>query len=223
MNIITLKNIKKPTYIMREAINQLKSNIEFSGGEVKTILVTSCGPNEGKSLVSFELARSYAEEGKQTCYVDADLRKSVFTTRYQVQSEERIAGLSNILSGTPDAISAICKTNIENLDVIPAGRLSPDPSTLFKSARMDQLMELLMEHYDYVIVDIAPLGAVIDAAIVAPKCDGTLMVVAHHETSARVAKTVKKQLEMANARILGVVFNKVPANNDKYYYYYGEK
>lgn len=223
MNNIVLKNIKQPTYLMREAINQLKTNIEFSGGDVKTILITSCGPNEGKSTVSFELARSLAEEGKNVCYVDADLRKTVFNTRYQVQTEQQIIGLSHILSRIPYVADAICKTNIANLDVILAGHMSPDPSALFKGQRMDQLMNLLKEHYDFAIIDIAPLGAVIDAAIVAPKCDGTLLVVANNETSARVAQKVKSQLELANARILGVVLNKVQVANDKYYYYYGEK
>lgn len=223
MNNITLNNIKEPSYLVREAINQLKTNIEFSGDDINTLLVTSSGPNEGKSTIAFELAKSFAEEGKHVCYVDADLRKSVFNTRYQIKAEQQITGLSNILSRSPNASDAICKTNLPNLFVILSGHLSPDPTTLFKGERMSQLLTLLKEHFDYAIIDIAPLGAVIDAAVVAPKCDGTLLVVANNETSARVARRVKKQLEMANARILGVVFNKVEVSNNKYYYYYGEK
>lgn len=222
MNTLHLQKLKQPSYLFREALNQLKSNIEFSGGDVQTILITSVNPNEGKSLISFELARSFAEEGKQVCYVDADLRKSVFTTRYQVVSDEKFAGLSSLLSKTPGAAASICKTNISNLDVIPAGRITPDPSALFKTDRMNQLLGFLKDHYDYVIIDIAPLGVVIDAAIVAPKCDGTVIVVANNITSARAAKRIKLQLEMANARILGVVFNKATVNKDKYYHYYGE-
>lgn len=223
MNSIILRNIKEPTYLMKEAMNQLKSNIEFSGGDVQTIMITSCGPDEGKSTLSFELARSFANDGKKVCFVDADLRKSVFNIRYQVQTEQRITGLSDILSRTPSTTDAICTTNTPNLHVILAGHLTPNPTALLKMDRMEHLLDLLKQHYDYIIVDIAPLGAVIDAALVAPKCDGTLLVVANNETSARTAKKVKNQLEMANARILGVVFNKAEVTNNKYYYYYGEK
>lgn len=222
MNSIEIRNLNEPSYLIREAINQLKTNIEFAGSDIKSVLITSCAPNEGKSTVAFELSRSFANEGKKVCYVDGDLRKSVFNTRYHVVSREMISGLSGALSKDYTAGNSVNNTNIPNLDVITSGRRVPDPTALFKSERMDLLLDVVRKHYDIVIIDSPPLGSVIDAAILAPKCDGTVLVVESNGTSGRMAQKVVRQLEMANANILGVVINKAPTENKKYYYYYGE-
>lgn len=225
MNTIKFGNLNEPTYLMREAINQLKTNIGFVGTDIKTIMITSSAPNEGKTTVAFELARSLAAENNKVCYVDADLRKSVFTTRYQITSDERRFGLSYILAKEAGSAEPISKTNIPNLDVIVAGAHVPDPTVLLNSERMEKLLEILRDYYDYVLIDTAPLGSVIDAAILAPRCDGTILVVESGGTSRRAAQRVVKQLEIADANILGVVFNKAVTEHKKYYKYskyYGE-
>ena len=220
MNSVEIKNLPELTYTMREAMNQLKVNIEFTGEDVKTILVTSCNPNEGKSTVAFQLACSMARDDKKVCYMDADIRKSVFNIRYKVISAGKITGLAHLLSG--DVSEIVHTTNVKNLDLVLAGQNIPDPTMLFKSKRFDMLIEVLRNHYDYVIIDTAPLGAVIDAAIIAPKCDGTVLVIEDKSTSGRQAQKVVKQLELANANMLGVVLNKTAFEHKKYYYYYSE-
>lgn len=222
MNSIEIRNLNEPSYLIRESINQLKTNIQFTGSDVATIMITSCAPNEGKSTIAFELARSFAKEGKMVCYVDADLRKSVFNTRYQISGSSQLTGLSHILAEDPSTSESVNASNIPHLFVIPAGRHVPDPTALFKSENMDRLLEILKEYYDYVIIDTPPLGSVIDAAIIAPKCDGTVIVVESNATSGRMAQKVVKQLDMAQANILGVVVNKAAVEKDKYYRYYGD-
>lgn len=220
MKSVEIRNLTELSYTMREAMNQLKANIEFSGDDVKIILITSCNPNEGKSTVAFELACSMARDGKKVCYMDADIRKSVFNIRYKVVSDGKIIGLAHLL--TCEVSEIVHTTNVQGLDVVLAGQNVPDPTMLFKNKRFDILLDALRNHYDYVIIDTAPLGAVIDAAILAPKCDGTLLIIEDNSTSGRQAQKVVKQLELANANILGVVLNKTSIEHKKYYYYYSE-
>ena len=221
MTYATISNLREPSYLRREAINELKTNIEFSGDNIKSLLFTSCAPNEGKTTVSFDLAKSLAIEGKTVCFLDADLRKSVFTSRFRIDSRDGMRGLTHMLTRENEFGDPICKTNIPGLDVIFAGRVVQDPTAMLKSNRMDVVLSTLRGHYDYLIIDIAPLGSVIDAAILAPKCDGTVLVVADNETSGRDARRVVEQLKRAGANILGVVMNKVPIKRaDKYNYYY---
>lgn len=223
MHTIKLENVKEPTYLRRESINQLRTNIRFVGNDIKTILVTSSGPDEGKSTVAFDLSRSLAEEGKKVCFVDADLRKSTFNVRYKVSSDDHKFGLSHILAEDPETRNSVSKTNIDNLDIITTGANVADPTFLFNSERMNTLLTVLRRYYDYTIIDTAPLGPVIDAAILAPKCDGTILVVEYDKTSRRAAQKVVKQLRIADANILGVVLNKSVVKNNKSYYYYNDK
>ena len=109
------------------------------------------------------------------------------------------------------------------MDIILSGPLSPNPTALFSEKMFDVLLKTLRASYDFVIIDTPPLGAVIDAAVIAPKCDGAIIVLEANATNSRAAINVKKQLEMAGSNILGVVLNKVPVKSGNYYYkYYGE-
>lgn len=220
---IIFNGLEEPEYGKREAFNSLRTNLQFCGADLKTILFTSCGPNEGKSTVTFELARSVAENGKKVILVDADLRKSVMLSRYKAQAmQKRVGGLSHYLSGQAEISDIICNTNVPDFDVILTGPLSPNPTELLSGKRFTDLMELLRVTYDMVIIDSPPLGSVIDAAVIAPHCDGAVMVIESNVTSHRMAVNVKKQLEMADCKILGAVLNKVKVEKSKYYKYYGE-
>ena len=119
-------------YFIREAFNTLRTNILFSGRDIKTIIITSCIAHEGKSTVSFELCRSLAEGGKRVLFVDADLRKSVLATR--ITKERGITGLSQLLSGQIGVDDAIYGANVPNLDIIFAGPYPPNPTELVGSA-----------------------------------------------------------------------------------------
>lgn len=204
----------------KEAFKTLRTNIEFSGSDVKAVCLTSCTPNEGKSNTSFELARSFAENGKKVLLVDADLRKSVMRQRHK-KGRVRF-GLSNYLVGRTPLEDVICMTNIGNLYMIFSGPVPPNPSELLGNRRFEAMMEDARSKYDMIIVDTPPLGSVIDTAVVAKYCDGAVLVIESGAISRRFARKVKEQLEVTNCKILGAVLNKVALGGKSYYgKYYG--
>ena len=226
MNKIILNDIDELKYGRREAINSLKTNLKFAGTDVKVVAFTSCNPNEGKSTTCFDLAKAFADSGQKVLLVDADMRKTVMLQRYRIDNQgQKVGGLTHYLSGQVTFDNIITSTNITNLYMVLAGPLSPNPAELLGGGKFDDLISACRKVFDMVIIDTPPLGAVIDAAIIAPKCDGAVIVAEANETSARVAIGVKKQLEMTGCRILGCVLNKVPSSGNAYKYkyrYYGE-
>lgn len=207
-------------YRTNEAYKTLRTNIQFCGDDVKVITFTSCTPNEGKSMVSFNLAVSFAEIGKKVILVDADLRKSLLTGRYKVG--EITYGLSHYLSGQQAMDEVLYGTDIDNMDIIFAGSPCPNPAELLNHNRFASLISILREIYDYVIIDTPPLGAVIDSAVVAKMSDGAIIVIEAYAVSYRFTQNVKEQLEKSNCRILGAVLNKVPIDHKgDYGRYYG--
>lgn len=222
-NKIVFHNLEELNYGRREAFNSLQTNLQFCGADLKTLVFTSCCPNEGKSTVTFELARSMAENGKKVVLVDADLRKSVMLGRYKAQAmQKRVAGLSHYLSKQAKINDILCETSIPGFHVILTGPLSPNPTELLSGPLFAELLELLRVSYDMVIIDSPPLGSVIDAAVIAPHCDGAVLIIESNATSHRMAVNVKKQLEMADCKILGAVLNKVKLEKTRYYKYYKE-
>lgn len=216
---ITLRFDKKDDYRTREAYKTLRTNIEFSGSDIKTIAITSCTPNEGKSSVAMELARAFAEAGKKTILVDADLRKSVLVGRYKTGAVRH--GLTHALIGRESLETVMCMTNVQNLYIIFSGPVPPNPSELLGGTKFQETIRKLREQFDYVIVDTPPLGSVIDAAVAARNCDGTILVIENNAISYRFAQRVKDQLDKSESRILGVVLNKVDMNTRGYYGHYG--
>lgn len=210
-----------------EAIKMLRANIQFSGYGMKAIAMTSCHANEGKSFVSFELAKSLAELGERTLYLDCDIRNSVAQARLGVT--EKLPGLSDFLVGKAQIGDILCKTDVPHLHMIFAGSLSPNPAELLSEDLFERLCDALKKNYDYIIMDTAPLGLVIDAAIIAKQCDGTIMVIKAGDTDRNQAQQVKARLEAANVRILGVVLNEAGGGHSGYgyggygEYGYGEK
>lgn len=220
MDKITFTKRKELDYRVNEAYKTLRTNIQFCGDDNKVIAITSCTPNEGKSSVSFNLAVSFAENGKKVILVDADLRKSVLIGRYKVGEVE--AGLTHYLSGQADVNSILLKTDIPNMDIIFSGSLCPNPAELLEHNRFQLLLQKLREQYDYVIVDTPPLGSVIDSAIVARIADGAILVIESNSISYRFAQNVKAQLDKSGCKILGAILNKIPMESKGYYgKYYG--
>ena len=215
-----LKNQEKEIY------RTLRTNVEFTGIENQVIAVTSCMPDDGKTTVSFQLAAAFAENGKKTLYIDADLRKSVFMNRYQVFGNPK--GLSHYLSGQNLLEDILYETNRDNLWIVPVGKFPSNPTELFGKERFEVMLGCLRKQFDYIIVDTAPLGSVIDAAVIAKKCDASMLVVAADQTSRGFVKSVISQLRAANPNFLGVVLNKIDVKNSGYYgkkygSYYGNK
>lgn len=221
-NRLIFNNLDKSEYRRQEAYNYLRNNLQFSGPDLKSFMLTSCEANTGKSTVSFELARSMAEAGKKVILVDADMRKSVMIKRYEIKvSGKRPRGLTHYLTKQATIDEIVFETNIPGMDVVLSGPASPNPTELLEGWLFDHLIDILEKRYDAVIVDTPPLGAVIDAAIMGPKCDGTILVLESEVTSYRAAQEVKKQMEVAGCKILGTILNKVTMDKSGYYGYYG--
>lgn len=223
METIELRNIRKHSYTKTESLRALKTNLQFCGDDVKTILFTSSIPDEGKSTVTFDLARSLTESGKSVLLIDTDMRKSVLAGRLRAKTLEKseIQGLSHYLSGQKKLTEVLYATQIPKLFMIFAGPSVPNPTEILEKKYFVELMEFAREQFDYVLIDCAPIGAAIDAAIVAKHCDGAVLVIAQGVANSRMISSVKKQLEASGVRILGAVLNKVKMENNHYGKYYG--
>ena len=186
----------------------------FCGKGIKTIAITSCNENDGKSTISSELAKSLSEAGYRTLLIDADMRKSVLI-KGKIAAK-MIEGLSEQLSGMCEKEDIIYKTQHEKFDVIFAGRFPPSPVELIGNGRFEQLLKELKEEYDYIIIDTPPLGIVIDAAVISSYCDGAMLVLAAGKTSRKLAVDVKKQLEQSGCKLLGAIVNEVKKPNKFY-------
>ncbi|HEV0145998.1 TPA: polysaccharide biosynthesis tyrosine autokinase CpsD [Streptococcus pneumoniae] len=204
-----------------EYYNALCTNIQLSGDKLKVISVTSVNPEEGKTTTSVNIARSFARAGYKTLLIDGDTRNSVMSGFFK--SREKITGLTEFLSGTADLSHGLCDTNIENLFVVQSGTVSPNPTALLQSKNFNDMIETLRKYFDYIIVDTAPIGIVIDAAIITQKCDASILVTATGEVNKRDVQKAKQQLEQTGKRFLGVVLNKLDISVDKYgvYGFYG--
>ncbi len=224
MNTVQLTSLKRHSNTLTESLRTLRTNIQFCGDDVKTILLTSALPDEGKSTVVMDLARSMAESDKRVLVIDTDMRKSLLIGRLKAQAAgpEKIYGLSNYLAGQQNIDKIFCSTNVPNLFMVFAGPSVPNPTELLEKEYFSKLMKFARENFDYVLVDCAPITAAIDAAIIGQQCDAALMVVAQGMASRKLLVSVKKQLEMAGVKIIGAVLNKVDMKKNNYYgKYYG--
>ncbi len=213
---------EKFSYYVKEAFKTLRTNFLFSGSEIKSVLITSCVKNEGKSTVSLELAKSLSLSEKKVLLIDADLRKSVLSTRY-TDNEGEVLGVSEYVSSQASLDDVLYATQYENLNIIFAGAVPPNPVELLGSSKFEALMKEMRERYDYIIVDAAPLGAVIDASVLSTFCDGAAIVISSGEIGYRFAKEVKTQLEKSNCKVLGAILNRVPTKSSSYYSRYYRK
>ncbi len=223
MESVSLGKVQEQGYTMKESLRALKTNIQFCGDDVKAILVTSSIPNEGKSTVTENLARSMTESGKRVLLIDTDMRKSVLIGRLRAKNAGggEIFGLSHFLSGQKQLDEVLYATDIPKLFLVFAGPSVPNPTEILEKKYFDELLSFGKEHFDYVLLDCAPLGAAIDAAVIAKHCDGAVIVVGQGMASGRMVNNTKKQLEMSGVRILGVVLNKVKMKKKGYGSYYG--
>lgn len=215
MNKITVNEEVSMSRREKEIFRMLRTNIEFTGVENRIIAVSSCTPNDGKSTVAYNLACAFAEAGKKTLMVDADLRKSVLLKRLQVEGE--LKGLSHLLSGQAVVGDIMYNTGKSNLYLMPPGIYPINPTELLGNERFQKLIAALRDVFEYVIIDTPPLGSVIDAAVVAKQCDGSILVLAANHTSRAEAIAVTEQMRSANPNILGVVLNKVEVKGSGYY------
>lgn len=194
-------------FYTQEAYKTLRTNLLFCGRDVQIIAVTSHWENEGKTTVALNLAKSLTELGKRVLVIDADMRKSVMAGRHT--KAKNPAGLSEILTGIVKLSDGLYATQYENLHMIFSGKYPPNPVELLGGKYFPMLLEETRKVYDYVIVDTPPLGQVIDAAVLAPFCDGTLLVMESHLIRQKYAKSLINQLNKSGSKILGVVRNNI--------------
>ena len=199
---------------LEEYYNSIRTNIQFSGRDLKVITLTSAQTVEGKSTTSTNLAISFAKAGFRTLLIDADTRNSVMSGTFK--SNERYQGLTSFLSGNAELSDVICDTSIDNLMILPAGQVPPNPTSLIQNDNFKSMIETVRGLYDYVIIDTPPLGLVIDAAILAHHSDASLLVVKAGADKRRTITKLKEQLEQSGSVFLGVILNKYNIHLDKY-------
>lgn len=221
MNKTTITIPGVENYFVQEAFNVLRTNIQFSGQDVKVIALTSVEQNEGKTVLSLHLGRSLSELGKRVLVIDADLRKSVMVGRNS--SSSNVCGLSETISGMADLKDAIYKTQYPNLHVLFSGKYPPNPVKLLNSSYFKELIEAVSSVYDYVIIDTPPLGLVIDAAVIASNCDSAILVIGNQNIPYREAQEVIEQMKKAGCTMLGVVLNNAGMRSKSTRYARGKK
>jgi capsular exopolysaccharide synthesis family protein len=222
MKEVIFKDLKELSNAEKESIRAIKSNIQFCGDDIKIILFTSCIPNEGKSTVTFNLARSFAAAGKKVLLIDSDMRGSAMLKHLKGKTGEKtkIIGLSHYLSGQMPLDEILYSTPVDNMTMIFSGPPVPNPTEILEKKYFVQLIDYARKNFDYVLIDCAPIGAVIDAAVIAKHCDGAILVVAQGVVGSREIVNAKRQLEAAEVRILGVILNKVKIEKHHYGKYY---
>ncbi|WJY26428.1 CpsD/CapB family tyrosine-protein kinase [Sporosarcina trichiuri] len=216
--LITVDN---PKSIISEQYRTIRTNIHFSSAdtELRTIMLTSSSPSEGKSTSAANIAVVFAQEGRKVLLIDADMRKPTMHHTFHVNNG---TGLSAVLTRQAEAAEAIIPTDIEHLSVMPCGPIPPNPAELIGSQTMKALIAQLKEQFDVIVFDAPPLLSVADAQILSNECDGTILVVNTGSTEKDNALKAKETLQSANARILGVLMNNYTLAKDHYYYqYYG--
>ncbi|MGD6942430.1 CpsD/CapB family tyrosine-protein kinase [Cytobacillus gottheilii] len=215
--LITKNDPKSP---IAEQYRTIRTNIQFSAidEEIRTILVTSSGPGEGKSTTVANLAVVFAQQGKRVLLVDADLRKP--TVHYTFNTLNT-TGLTNVLTNQMSLMEAVKANDEKNLYILPCGPIPPNPSELLGSKAMTRVMDEALNEFDIILFDTPPVLAVTDAQILANKCEGTIIVVGSGKTEKEQLLKSKELLTAAQAKILGVVLNNKKMKETDNYYYYG--
>jgi succinoglycan biosynthesis transport protein ExoP len=200
-----------------EAFRAIRTNVLFSSADEgsKSIVVTSTGPGEGKSVVSANIAKSLALAGQRVLLMDADMRRPKTHEIFGVSVEP---GLSNLLVGESKASETVKRTLTPNLWLMAAGKLPPNPAELLGSKRFREFMATLRDHFDWVIIDSPPVMAVTDASVIAHNATGVVFVVAAEMTSKGAAKAALDQLDAAKAKYVGGILNRVDVKRNSYYY-----
>ena len=219
-----------------EQYRKIRTNIEFSSADkkIKSLVVTSSGPSEGKSTTAANLAIVFANTGSRVLLVDADLRRPSVALSFKVPN---VNGLSNYLTegnsssgsfrkestyltqGSTALDNRLIETSTENLYIMPSGPMPPNPSELLRSKKMQELVDVLEE---LVIFDMPPVVTVTDAQILSAYVDGTILVIRERATKKQAVIEAKKMLDMVQAKIIGVIYNGKKQGDDSYYYYGAE-
>ncbi|MDE3091807.1 MAG: CpsD/CapB family tyrosine-protein kinase [Chloroflexota bacterium] len=218
--LITISNPRSP---MSEAYRTLRTNLEFSSLDkaIRSMVVTSAAPEEGKSTTLANLAVTIAQAGKKVILVDCDLRRPSLHQLFEARSAPGFTDMmrdDTLMSKPP-----LQETRVANLRLLASGTLPPNPSELLASRRMSEVIAALQALADMVLFDAPPIVAVTDAAVLASKVDAALLVVSAGKTKRDHAKKAKALLEKVNAHLIGTVLNNVKGEAGMYQYYSSEE
>lgn len=222
----SILNFSGDDSVIAESYRSLRTNLSFVSPDhpLRTLVLTSAGPSEGKSLTISNLAVAYAQMGKRTLIVDSDLRRPV---QHHIFNQKREPGLSDCFTDNPDFERIIKKTEKDNLFVVTAGTFTPNPAELIASNRMSKLIEYFKEAFDMVFFDTPPIVAVTDATLLSKKMDGLLLVVRSNHTDRMMASRAIGNVRNVGVNVIGTVLNDINLSNRytsygyyKYYYHY---
>ncbi|HDR8434582.1 CpsD/CapB family tyrosine-protein kinase [Bacillus cereus] len=209
---------KEPKSRIAEQYRNIRTNIEFTSvdNHIRSIIVTSVDPGDGKTTTIANLAVVFGQQGKKVLLIGADLRKPTLQNLFAAYSPN---GLTNLLSGQTSFVQCIQKTDIENVYVMSAGPIPPNPAELLGYRKMDEVLLEAYKMFDIVLIDTPPVMAVTDAQILANKCDGVVLVARSEKTEKDKLIKVKQILDKASGKLLGVILNDKREEQEPYGYY----
>ena len=215
-----------PTSRVAECCRSLRTNILFSAADrqIKTLVVSSANPQEGKTTTVIYLGTTMAQSGQRVLLIDTDMRRPRLHASLGIP---RHTGITNLIVGDRDYDDVIRTTDIPNLFVLPCGPLPPNPAELLMSKRFAAVLEELTSRFDRVILDSPPLGAVTDAVVLSKQTDGVVLVVQAGKTLRDEVRRSVRQIRHVHGQVVGVIVNQLDAHDRRYGYYnyygYGEK
>ncbi|MBP2058112.1 capsular exopolysaccharide synthesis family protein [Lactobacillus colini] len=218
-----LITIAKPKGPIAEQFRTIRTNIDFMSvdNQVNKLAFTSANISEGKSTITANVAVTMAQAGKKVLLIDADLHRPTLHQTFEVSNK---VGLTTILTSKANEIDMkdVVKTDeVNNLSVLPAGPIPPNPSELLGSRRMKDFLDKVVSHYDMVIVDMAPILEISDTQVLAGEMDGVVLVVRQNVTQKAAIQRSVEMLKLTKTNILGYVMNDVRTGADGYGYGYG--
>lgn len=220
MKELQLRNMPRLPFDMSEALNQLRVNLGFCGNQVKTVMVTSSVPNEGKSFVAMQLWKQIAEVGTPTLLIDCDLRNSELRSRYGISSNEKLLGVAHYLAGRADLEDVLYQTNIPNGYILPVSASIANPTILLEASRFAQMIDTCAKMFGYILIDTPPIGSVADALNIATHCDGTVLVVRSGSTPRKMVDNSMQLLKRTETPLLGIVLNRADMSGKSNVYYH---
>ncbi|MCB9476031.1 MAG: polysaccharide biosynthesis tyrosine autokinase [Deltaproteobacteria bacterium] len=208
-----------PKSSITESCRAIRTNIMYSspGQEIHRLLVTSAGPQEGKSTTVINMGITFAQGGRRVCIVDSDLRRPRLHKAFNI---DRSRGLTSLVMGESELEETVMATEVPNLFLLPSGPIPPNPAELLGSEQCHETLRRLDEHFDLVLFDSPPVVAVTDAAVLSRLVDGTIVVVKAGKTTTEMFKKALRQLEDVKSHTLGSILNDFNLRGEGYRYYY---
>ena len=220
MKQLEIQNFPRLTFEMTEALNQFRINLGFCGGGIKTIMMTSSTPNEGKTFLTMQLWKMMTEVGSSVVMIDCDLRKSEVRSLYGLKTARKLLGVPHYLSEKAELQDVLYQTNVPNGYMIPAATSVTNPTILLENGRLGQMLEQCAQRFDYVLVDTPPIGTVADGLNIAPRCDGAVLVVHSGETPRKLVDHSLQLLHRTETPLLVIVLNRMDTGRRSQAYYH---